>query len=109
VSINVSTDNYKTESDDTAVVITVSGVDDAIHVLKHVIWSYSAAPNGGNLEIKKASDVVFSTAITAAGQGSLLDLDLEFGVNQDLVVTLAAGSGTVVGKLNVYSVQKRAV
>lgn len=74
-----------------------------VHAIAGVAWSYGAAPTGGNLQvIDNPGNLLFSTDITAGGPGSVLfNPPIACGAGRGLTVTLAAGSGTVVGKLSV--------
>lgn len=65
-------------------------------------YSYSAAPTGGRLTIQDGTgNVIFDRDIPATGPGDILFPFPRAGsVNTDLIITLAAGSGAVVGKLN---------
>lgn len=87
-----------------AAAITVAAETENYWVLDFISWSYSAAPTGGKLTVTINAVSVYEVDITAAGPG-VIDFahhPLYTGVkNQALVVTLAAGGGTVVGKVNI--------
>lgn len=69
-----------------------------------VIWSYSAAPTGGRLTVAVNGAVVVDIDITAAGPGFLPLPEIRTpGVNQQVVVTLYSGGGSVVGKVSLVS------
>mgnify|MGYP001603033601 CR=1 FL=1 len=89
---------------DTAAVITLTAASGKRHVVDKIFGSYSAAPTGGLLTISLTvlgTAVSFLVTITAAGP-----FDFDFPVplqgddNTAITITLAAGGGTVVGKVN---------
>jgi uncharacterized protein with beta-barrel porin domain len=93
-----------TASANTAVVKTYTADASYRHAISKVICSYSAAPTGGKLLIQEGTGptTLFDIDITSAGE-HIIDLG-DFrtsGKNLSMIITLAAGSGTVVGKLNV--------
>lgn len=100
--IKLKSSNYATAAANTAVVVTVAALPSQQHVLAGVAWSYSATPTGGKLTIADGSTTVLEVDITAGGPGSLYLPPLGGTTNTALVVTLAAGSGAVVGKLTVF-------
>jgi hypothetical protein len=86
----------------TAAVVTYAASAGKKHYLYGFTWSYSAAPTGGNLIIEDVSGTtVFTTDISAAGPGQLIfDPPIVSSVvNTAMIITLHAGTGTVVGKL----------
>lgn len=89
---------------DTAAVITLAAAAGTRHVVDKVFGSYSAAPTGGSLTIAltvAGSAVSLVVAITAAGPFDFdFPVPLQGDENTEITITLAAGSGTVVGKLN---------
>lgn len=89
---------------DTAAVVTYAAVPTKRHVITGVAWSYSAAPTGGSLTIADGATTIHQVAITAAGPGSIeFPRPIAGEINTAMTVTLAAGSGTVVGKVNVLN------
>lgn len=87
----------------TAAVVTYTAAAAGIgHVLGAVYYSYSAAPTGGNLKVEDGSGTtIFSLDITAAGEKQLTFNPPLRGSNATaMIVTLASGAGSVVGKLN---------
>jgi hypothetical protein len=86
----------------TAAVVTLAASANKRHVIRFLVWSYSAAPTNGRLTITDGGVTKADLDITTSGPGPLI-LDSVFGVNSAVVVTLAAGSGVVVGKLTVGS------
>ena len=67
-------------------------------------WSYDAAPTGGRLTAVYGSTTLLDVNITTGGPGQM---QWPSGLtnntkNEALVVTLASGAGTVVGKLSVH-------
>lgn len=92
--------NTGTSSANAAVAITYAAVADRSHAIMGCIaWSYSATPTG-SLTVTADGVTVFSMTILTAGHG-FIPFRLAAGVNEDLVVTLGAGGGTTVGKINV--------
>lgn len=67
-----------------------------------VIWSYSGTPTGGGLTIYSDITELVDIDITAGGPG-FLPLDglngIEYG--EELNISLNAGGGGIIGKLNV--------
>lgn len=101
-------------ADNTASVVTIPLVTDAYHVIVGIQLSYDAAPTGGLLTIAFGASptTVHQLDITAAGPHSF-----EFGlgvhnadanhrpvVNEQCVITLAAGGAAVGSELNVQYV-----
>ena len=85
----------------TAAVITLAATASKKHYIPRVVWSYDAAPTGGRLTITDDGTTVFDLSITAAGPG-VIDVGIESAaVNKAMVITLAAGGGVVVGKVNI--------
>lgn len=82
-----------------AAAVTVTAVTGKRILAATVTWSYSAAPTGGKLTVT-GSGTSFEVDITTVGPGTI-DLMYACSAATDLVVTLAAGGGTVVGKVNV--------
>lgn len=87
----------------TAAVITYDAVDYRRHVLFGLAWSYSAQPTGGNIKVEDGDgNILFSQDISSAGAEEILfPKGLKGPIGKSLVITLAAGSGTVEGELNV--------
>lgn len=90
----------------TAAVVTYAAEAGKKHCISGVAWSYSAAPTGGNLKIEDVSGTtIFSIDITAAGPG-IITFPIpkkSAAVNTAMIVTLASGAGSVVGKLSVLN------
>lgn len=89
--------NVVTSVANTDGIITVAAVADKRHTLHKLVWSYSAAPTGGGITVSGGA-VTLDIDVTAAGPGSL-SINYLCAVNTAMVVTIKAGSGTVVGKL----------
>ena len=87
----------------TSAVVTYAAVAGVSHVVSSVVWSYNAAPTGGNLKIEDgAGNTIFTTDITSQGPGFIQFTPAKRGtVNTALIVTLAAGGAAVTGKLSV--------
>lgn len=89
---------------DTAAVVTyAAGTNGQCHHISGLTWSYSAAPTGGNIKVEDgAGNTVFSLDITAAGVGFFIFDPVKRGTaNAAMTITLAAGGGSVVGKLSI--------
>lgn len=100
-SVTVSTDDVDEPAADTAAVATYAAAGSYYHIIGGVAWSYSGAPTGGNLKIEDGTDTIFSVDITAAGHNSISFGRGKRGTRGNaLVITLAAGGGAVVGKVN---------
>jgi hypothetical protein len=69
------------------------------HSINGICWSYNAAPTAGAITIKSGNDVIFTIDITAAGPG-FVPLKLSAKPGESMTITLAAGGGTAVGKIN---------
>ena len=67
-------------------------------IVHGIQWSYSAAPTNGRLTVSDGTTRV-DLDITAAGPGAIsCAIPCDYGAA--LTITLAAGGGTVVGKLS---------
>ena len=102
-SVGAHPDYFRVGAPNTAVTITLNNTRSEI--AGAIVWSYSAAPTGGRL--------------TVAGGGFGIDIDIiaggpgfvPFNIPQHatddnpVVITLAAGGGVVVGKLNLLGVR----
>jgi hypothetical protein len=97
---------HATAAADTAVVITLAASPGHRHLIHGMQWSYSAAPTGGRLTVADGITTIFDVDITAAADryDKVISM-LKGSINTAMTITLAAGSGTVVGKLNVQSTQ----
>ena len=89
-----------TAAANTSVAITIAAVANRKHWVHNVQWSYSENPIGGRLTVTSAGVTKFDVDITTGGPGGF-SLEIVGGTNEQVVVTLAAGSGTCVGKLNI--------
>ena len=83
----------------TAAVITIAAVANRKHWLHNIQWSYSADPTGGRLTVTSGGVTKFDVDIITGGPGGF-GLEIVGGVNEEVVITLAAGGGVIVGKLN---------
>ena len=103
-SVGANPNHFVTGAPNTAVVITLPVSAARREFAGSIVWSYSAAPTGGRL--------------TVAGGGFGIDVDIiaggpdyiPFAIPQHatddvpIVITLAAGGGVIVGKLNLLGV-----
>ena len=87
-----------------AATITIALNAEQFWVLDWLTWSYSEVPVGGRLTVAIGSVTYVDIDITGAGPGPLrLDPPLynpAFTKGEAMVITLAAGGGTCVGKLS---------
>jgi hypothetical protein len=91
----------------TAAVVTIAASTEPgvkRHILRWVVVSYSETPTGGRLTVVHGSRTTLDVNITSADPIPLRDLmifnDLA-NANEAMVVTLASGGGTAVGKLTI--------
>ena len=91
---------YATAAADTAVTITLAAGTLKEHRVHGIIWSYDADPTGGALTIADDVGNNMSVDITTGGPG-FLPLPVLSTEGDAVTITLAAGGGTVVGKLTV--------
>jgi len=98
-------------ADDTAVAITIAADADNFWVLQKIIWSYDGDPTGGSITVTIGGTTVDYFDITSGGPG-FMDYSIAGNgmtglyntsrtKNEALVVTLAAGGGTVEGSLTI--------
>jgi hypothetical protein len=94
-----------TAAANTAVVITLpAGGASQVRALSAIHASYTGQPTAGGLTLVSTGQATYTIDIASAGAAAI-----DFGgayrgmPGQTLVVTLAAGGGTVVGKLNVLA------
>jgi len=88
----------------TAAIITLAAAAGVRHVVDKIFGGYLATPTAGSLTIAitvQGTAVSMVLPITSAGPLVLnCDPPLQGDVNTAITITLAAGSGTVVGKIN---------
>lgn len=84
----------------TAAVVTLAATAGWAWIVERIVWSYSATPTGGRLTIVETETTVLDIDITSGGPGPF-EVGEEYSAGAAVVITLAAGSGSVVGKLNV--------
>ncbi len=89
---------------DTPAIITLPAAAGTRHVVDQVWFSYSADPTGGSITIASTvngSAVSMAAQIASKGLYTLcFDPPLQGDTNTAITITLAAGAGTVVGKVN---------
>lgn len=90
----------------TAAIVTLAATAGKQHLVLGCQWSYSTSPTGGRLTVTVNAVTKFDIDITAGGPGGF-NFSIPGGTNQAVVITLAAGSGACVGKLNVQYVTER--
>jgi hypothetical protein len=92
-----------TPAANTAAVVTVAAVAGKTITLHGCQWSYSVSPTGGRLTVTSNGVSLFDVDVTSGGPGGF-NFCIPGTHDQNLVVTLASGTGTCVGKLNVQYV-----
>lgn len=85
---------------DTDAVQTIAAAPGKKHLIHAIQWSYSGDPTTGRLTVSIASVDKFDVDITMDGPSGF-GIELVGGVNEAIVITLAAGGADIVGKLNV--------
>ena len=104
-SVGANPDHFVTGAPNADVTITLASARARHEFAGCILWSYSDTPTGGRL--------------TVTGGGFNLDVDIIAGGpdhipfsipqhamnDEDIVITLAAGGGAVVGKLNLLGVR----
>lgn len=94
--------DFATAAANTAVVITYAASKHGGQVIKEIQADYSATPTGGMVTITEGGTTVRQFPVTGTSRTiTFADGGLRTGKNQAVVITLAAGSGSVVGYLNV--------
>lgn len=84
----------------TPAVVTMAAAA-APNVVNQIIGGYDAAPTGGSVKVEIGGTIVLGPIPIGSAEPFGLDFDppLSGGPNEDLVVTLAAGGGTIKGGL----------
>lgn len=102
VPVKQTTADTETSAADTAVAITYAAVAGIAHALHSLIVSYSGGTATGELKVEDGAGVtVFSVVLPAAGIHIIpFDSPLCGSKNTALVITLAAGGTSVIGKIN---------
>ena len=91
-------------ADNTAAIVTYTGIASTSHVISGIAWSYDADPTGGSLIITDNGAVVFTVFITKGGPGVFVfPIPKKADVAHALVITLAAGGGTVQGTVSILN------
>jgi hypothetical protein len=98
-----SGDYAQTTSHTAVVTIPASPDPNKVTLLLHVQWSYSDTPTGGKITATEGSAVLWEHHITSGGPGGLSP-DVLGTAATAMVVTLAAGGGSVIGRLTVRAV-----
>ena len=103
--VAASTNDVANATNAAAAITYAAGGANVNHCIGGIAWSYSAAPTGGNLKVEDGSgNTVFSMDITAAGAGVIYFAPPKKGsANTALIVTLAAGGASVVGRVSTLS------
>jgi len=80
-------------------VIAIPAVENKRIVIQGIQGSYSGVPTGGRLHVTDGFDTFFEVDLFAAGAFDFSPV-LAFPPSKGVVITLAAGGGTVVSKVN---------
>lgn len=104
-SIAGSPDHVHEPSANTAAVVTLAAPGSGSkNVIGALYWSYDDAPTGGSLAVTSGGDQIFKVDVTAAGPGFLpFPGGLGGGDNDEVIITLAAGGGSVSGIVNAHA------
>jgi hypothetical protein len=87
-----------------AATITITGQTGRPTILSQVDWSYSSAPTGGNIKVQDGSTTIWEVDVTAAGPGfKTFTPPLSITPGANMVITLAAPGGAIVGKVDCYA------
>ena len=98
-SVDASAAQETTGAGGASSVVTITAAAQRKIEVGQVFWSYDAAPTGGGVTISDGTTSL-TWAVTASGFDSVtFDPPLAFAVGTNVVVTLAAPGGSVVGKL----------
>ena len=88
-------------SGNTAKVRTISGASGTFIALRWVVAGYDLTTGVGTLEIKDGSTVVFTQPVHADGQMFYFgDFPIVASGGADMVITIAAGSGSNLGHIS---------
>ncbi len=93
-------DNATDTQTNAAATASIGGSQNFIIAADQVIWSYSADPTGGRLQIKDGSTVLVDFDITKGGPGFMPLSGIVSTRNSALSAVLAAGGAGIVGKVN---------
>lgn len=106
ILVSASTSDVHAPVANTDAVVTYAAIADRRHAITGVAWSYAGDdPAGGNLKIEDgANNVVFTMDITSEGAGFITFPCRKVGTkNTAMIITLAAGGGSVSGKVSVLN------
>ena len=95
-----STAWHHSPASNTAAVLTFAAVPNCRQAVYKIIWSYDSDPTGGQLTVTTGGEVLFQVDVTVGGPG-FIPILVTGKLNQNLVITLAAGGAGVSGKVNV--------
>jgi len=101
-AIDANAGNVHVPASNTAAVITIPAVAKTRIIIEDIFSSYSLNPSGGRLQMTDGGTTVLDIDITETGIRHLISQPLRAEINSEVVVTLAAGGVSAVGKLNVY-------
>lgn len=88
----------------TGVAVTLLGSPGKRQKVQQITWSYSATPTGGRLSTTGLEGTELDFDITAGGPGGVPLPPSSYGkVGANVTITLAAGGGSVIPKINVFS------
>lgn len=88
----------------TAAVITITAIAEKRILINGIQGSYSNTPTGGRLTITMGGSTVFDADVTAAGLFAINPV-IPSERNEEVIITLASGGGSVSGKINAQWLQ----
>ncbi len=103
-SVAGSTGDVAAPAANTAAVVTYSATPGKAHCIGGLLASYSAAPTGGNLQVADGGSVILNVDVPAVGPFFFpFPRPMKGTAGNAMTITLAAGSGSVAGKLSVIN------
>jgi len=104
MSVGANPNHFVVGVPNTAVIITLPAARARREFAGSIVWSYSAAPTGGRLTVAGGGFGI-DVDIIAGGPSSIpFNIPQHATDNAPIVITLAAGGATIVGKLNLLGV-----
>jgi len=92
-----------TSTANAAVSITLAAAAGEFHVLHAIQCGYDSTPAGGEITVTIGGVTVFSEYVSSANEDWGFPQPIYGESNKEMVITLGAGGGTAIGKLNVQT------
>lgn len=92
-----------TSTANSAIAITLAAVEGETHVLHAIQCGYDSAPTGGTITVTIGGTTVFSEYVSTENEDWEFPQPIYGESNKEMVITLGAGGGTAIGKLNVQT------